>query len=152
MQEQQIAEEIMNKKKTTSDFYSEDKYKCSYSTYKKITNCFFKKLSNKLLYNGEAYIFPKKLGVIRLVKSKPKFTKKKQVDFHRTKMLGYTVYFDNIHTDGYIARFQWIKEHPIGIFTNKRLWTFKPTRTNKRLLAKLIKEQGFIDNYIEDYD
>jgi hypothetical protein len=138
----------MSKRYTIRDVYEEssDTPHVDYSTYRGVVMRFNELLMEKAIYNGEGVKLPQSLGVIR-VKKKKTNPKKRVIDFHKTKKFGVTVYHTNLHSEGYYGFFNWNKDHPYGIFRFKQIYKFFPTRTNKRKLAKTIKEENTIILY-----
>lgn len=131
---------------TERDIYNDLNIDIEYPKFKKIITCFAEKLSEGIV-KGKSFKLPKRLGILEIRKRVTKFGK--SIDFHLTKKYGETIYHTNKHSDGYYALVHWDKSRPQGSFTNKMLWKFTPTRTNKRTIAKSIKENNTINLYLE---
>lgn len=140
----------MTKRYTITDVYenSSNKPHVDYLTYRKIVMRFNELLMDRAMHCGEGVKLPQRLGVMR-VKKKKTNPNKRVIDFHKTKKFGETVYHTNLHSEGYYGFFSWDKAHPHGIFKLKTIYKFFPTRTNKRKLAKEIKESNTIILYSE---
>lgn len=63
---------------------------------------------------------------------------KRFIDFKKTQERGKTSYHLNLHSSGYYYKFEWNKTGLKGI----KAWQFNPTRTNKRTLAKKVKNKN----------
>lgn len=122
------------------------------SQYLEINNNFMKFLINKLLDTGEINI-PERLGKLSIVGKKlnirieegkikglaPDWVKTKQLwetdlEAKKNKTL---VYHFNEETNGVRYRFAWSKNRVL--VTNKTLYSLRMTRTNKRELSRLVK-------------
>lgn len=143
-----------------------DWYNVSYSDFSKVLNKFNKDISKLILEDAHEFILPKRLGIIRIKKYKPKLklddagnlkTKYLPVDWKATNDLWAInkkakdekkrVYYLNNHSDGY--RYLWYYTTYRSALPNKSLYRFIPTRTNKRELANLIKDSNFKGDYYE---
>lgn len=141
-------------------------YNVSYSEYSKVLNKFNKAITDAIMKDAYEFILPKRIGTIRIKKYKPKLrideegnlkTKYLPVNWKATNELWETnpkakeekkrVYFLNNHSDGY--RYIWYYSTYRSALNNKSLYRFIPTRTNKRDLAKLIKDDNFKGDYYE---
>jgi hypothetical protein len=130
----------MKSSKTIKDSY---KYYVSqygkdleYSVYRKICVSFNKKISGYIVEKASEFKMPSRLGVIRIKKLKSNSTKK--VDWKASKENDCLVYHLNFHTDENYYKWFWHKKG--ALFTNKNAYSFAPIRGNKRMLAKLLKE------------
>ena len=143
-----------------------DMYHVPYSDFSKVLNKFNKAMSKLILEEAYEYILPKRLGILRIKKFKPKLkldedgklkTKFLPVDWKATNELWAIneqakedkkrVYYLNNHSDGY--RYLWYYSTYRSALPNKSLYRFIPTRTNKRELASLIKDTNFKGDYYE---
>jgi hypothetical protein len=109
-----------------------------YTTYRQICNDFNQMFVQELfegkikdLYNG--------LGKIYICKLPTDYTKP-CLDYKSTKELGKKVYHTNIHSDGFYARFIWVKAR--ARTKRVRKFIFTPTWANKRALASIMKTPG----------
>lgn len=118
-----------------------------YKTYRCIVEDYFDFISSEVLDKSREVRLPARMGVIYVEKLKPfSYTRKQlQVDFKATKDLNQTVLHFNEHTNGYRFRFHWNKRDILTRFSRAYEMIF--TRTNKRRLAYLIKNDG--KDYIE---
>jgi len=116
-------------------------YKVSYSVYKDIVSMYNKKLIERLL-GGYKVTLPYKLGSLQVVKKKMYFKTQKNkrlgIDWANTSKYGKVIHHLNEHSDGFKFLFFWKRKRIV-----KNIMTYKlvPTRTLKRTLAKLIKEE-----------
>lgn len=118
----------------SSKFYIKEKQ------YRDICEDFNRMIMTEIIENGEFFVIPYRLGVLRI--------KKRRIDLNNLKP-NFKVFneehikskFLNEHSGGYYCRFYWNKNINT-IVTNKTLYSFIPTRYNKRYLAKTIKEKG----------
>jgi len=107
-----------------------------YKTYKSICVSFNKKISGYIIENAREFKMPGRLGVIRIKKLKSNNVKK--IDWKASKENNCRVYHLNFHTDENYYKWFWHKKS--ALFTNKNAYSFLPIRGNKRMLAKLLKE------------
>lgn len=148
------------------EYLKKDKleYKIDSSLYSKVLNSFNKKISKKIMKESFEYMLPYRLGNLRIKKYKPsikidengnldykglspdwKATKelwKKDEDAKKNKKL---VFHINDHSDGY--NYKWHFSNYRSNCENRSVYSFIPTRTNKRTLAKLIKDEDFIGDF-----
>jgi len=117
-----------------------------YKTYRSVCEKFNKKVVEDILYNAGDFKLPYRLGEIRIQKKKMKFdTSKMKINWKATKESGFRVYHMNDHRDNYRYRWYWRKKNVI--VQNKTLYSFIPSRANKRELAKLLKTDKSIDYF-----
>tara|TARA_Y100001973_G_C5176974_1_gene322536 strand:- start:743 stop:1213 length:471 start_codon:yes stop_codon:yes gene_type:complete len=117
-----------------------------YKTYRSVCEKFNKKVVEDILYNAGEFKLPYRLGEIRIQKKKMKFdTSKMKINWKATKESGFRVYHMNDHRDNYRYRWYWKKKNVI--VQNKTLYSFIPSRANKRELAKLLKTDKSIDYF-----
>lgn len=138
--------------------------KIDYSLYSKILNLFNKKISKKVMEESFEYMLPYRLGNLRIKKYKPsrkidengnldykglspnwKATKelwKKDEEAKENKKI---VFHTNDHSDGY--NYKWHFSNYRSNCGNRTLYYFIPTRTNKRELAGLIKNEEFTGDF-----
>lgn len=131
------------------DLSESSKYHIEYNIYRSICEDANKMLIEELI-DGFFFKMPYRLGILRI--------KKHKINFKNLKF-NYPLYkesegeiknkFLNEHTGGYYCLFYWNKQE--CVVRNKTAYCFIPTRTNKRALAKQLKEKGkeLINNYFE---
>jgi len=132
------------------DISKSSKYYQPYNIYRAICEDANKELSDEIL---EGYFFkmPYRLGTIRI--------KKRKVDLNNLKPdFGLFNSSDeefknkhlNTHSNNYYVRYYWTKRVET-LIKNKSVYSFIPTRANKRELAKRIKENTMeqINKYFE---
>lgn len=134
------------------DIDNNSKYNIDYKLFRKICEEFNKSISSLIIDSGYFFKIPYRLGTIRIKKGKVNVTSKSlKMDFgllnssdgkYKNKHL-------NEHSGGYYVRFHWNKLDMI--IKNKSLYSFIPTRFNKRALASIVKQDGVfqINKYFE---
>ena len=135
------------KRKTLLDIYHLDTWSVSKEQFKAITKLLGEKLLEALLIKGQSIKLPRQLGTIMIRKRKTGI--KKVIDFYNTKKYGVRMFHNNWHSEGYYVFLNWDKDFPVASFANKKLYEMKLVRAKKRYLAKLIKENNSIANYLE---
>lgn len=105
------------------------------ATYRNVCMRFNELISTTIIEDSSEFKVPSALGSIRVKKIKSK--NKKRVDWKATKEHNVKVYHLNFHTDGFYYKWFWHKKK--ALFTNKSVYSFTPTRKNKRTLAALLK-------------
>lgn len=114
-------------------------YNLEYSDFVDICDKFYDRIVEGIL-NGKTFYMPSGLGKIEINKKRIlKFGSGiRGVDWKTTKEVGKLVYHLNEHSDGFNYNINWFRGR-----TTKNLSTFSfiPTRTFKRSLAKLIKNR-----------
>lgn len=130
--------------------YNEDRlsaYYCTKNEFVDINKMFLFLLTSYLIESGESYKFPGGLGNIKIRKRKARMDQQ-FIDFKKTRSIGKVVHFQNLHSNGFYARFKWYK-NKVSL-TNKNAFKFNPVRAAKRNLAKAIKQNNTITNYTID--
>jgi len=132
------------------DISKTSKYYQPYNIYRAICEDANKELSNEIL-EGYFFTMPYRLGTIRIKKRKidinnlkPDFGLFNESDgTYKNKHL-------NQHSNNYYVRYYWTKRVET-LIKNKSVYSFIPTRFNKRELAKRIKENTMdqINKYFE---
>lgn len=133
------------------------------SEYLQIVNSFFKFLVLRLIDTG-FIILPERLGTLQIIAKKPKISfeenkiKGLSVDWKETKKLWEIspedklnkklIYYFNEETEGYRYRYFWSKKNVLA--SNKTYYDLVMTRSNKRLLAKVIKSGNHIEYLIKN--
>ena len=101
-----------------------------------------------MVYNylvlGESYKMMYGMGWLYIGKTRQK--PQIMINWVETKKQGTLVPYTNIHSDGYVYKFSWIKpkEFALRSFTGK-YWQFTPNKKMKRRFSNMIKEEGYID-------
>ena len=133
---------MSKEKKTISDVHRFYKTQVNnpvdYKTFRAVCNDFNKIFVGELL-EGRVKEMYNRLGKLCIVKLPTDYTNPK-VDYKSTKELGKVVYHTNIHSEGFYARFIWIKNKMRSLKLGR--YRFTPTWTNKRVLSKLMQEEG----------
>lgn len=116
-----------------------DVYYLTYSEYKDITTMFLKHLANQLVYKSLTINLPFRLGKLVVIKRKPEYKSLKNMtmDWVKAKQLNKQVRLFNEHSHGFVYRFYW--DRTTSMVQQKSKYMFKPTRTNKREVARLVK-------------
>lgn len=107
----------------------------SYTQFVKIINQGNEVSAAKVLDNTAGYKIPEHMGYLAVTRYK---SKKRNVDFKRTKELGQTVYHTNFHSYGYTGRIQWFSSQIVRCKFHQ-IYKFIPERKVSRELAKKIK-------------
>jgi hypothetical protein len=135
--------------------------------FNKIIKKFNRELIKLILYKNFAFKMPYTLGTLRIKKYKYSgiqydennniIKKKLLIDYKKTKDLWERnpaakeekklVLHLNEHSDGYLYRFYWDKTN--GKLRNKEAYKFIPSRTNKRWLASVIKDETLKVDFFE---
>lgn len=148
---------------TIKDIYKEyksivnDKDAVDSSTFSKVLSEFNLRLVNKVLNESETVKFPFRLGHIRIKKVKMNYSQlhKLKPDWEKTNKLWESnpkakeekklIYHLNEERRGYMYRVYWDKK---GCnIKGHKVYKFTPTRTFKRTLAKILKNNLEIDYY-----
>lgn len=129
------------------DIDRDSKYHIDYRTFRTICEEFNKELSNEIL---EGYFFkmPYRLGILRIKKRKIDFNNLKPDfgEFNKSEIKNKHL---NEHSNNYYVKYHWNKRFAT-LIKNRSLYSFIPTRANKRTLAKLIKSDHLqINKYFE---
>lgn len=127
------------------EWYPEDNV--DYDTFKAVIFEYHKLIVDIVLNKSQEFILPFGLGKIYIGKYKPKTLTDKSLsyDYGHYKKTGQKIFHLNEHTNGYKFRLFWSKLN----VPNRIIYEYGLTlvRANKRLLAKLIKENK--NDYIE---
>lgn len=120
-----------------------------YKTYRSVCEEFNKLICEYILKEAGEYTLPYRMGSIRIKKTKMNYGNRNHMrpDWKRSKELGRKVYHLNDHTDGFRYRWAWNKSNVVTV--GKKLYSFYPTRTNKRTLASLLKDENSYVDYFE---
>ena len=99
----------------------------------------FNKIIVTNVLEGKAEKLPFGCGMLWIKKFKMNWSKL-PIDFKATKEFGKTMFHLNVHSDGWCARWAWIKRNQL--VANLIFYKFKPTWTNSRTLAAIMKSSG----------
>jgi hypothetical protein len=117
------------------------KTKVTLKQYRMIIEEMNQHITSYMLEEAGEFKMPFGMGIIR-VKKKPQNLKNLSLDYKYFRETGEKLYHLNEHSDGYESRFFWDK-YAYGVrLKNKTKYSFIFSRTNKRLLARLIKEHN----------
>ncbi len=110
----------------------------SYFRFKRILDKFNEIIKEKILNASESFKMPCRLGLIAIVKYKPKTYTQKSLskDYKTSKELNKTIYHLNEHSNGYKYRLYWSKNK--NTFPDIYKYNLSLVRQNKRKLAQLI--------------
>lgn len=128
-----------------SNLYVTKHDKVLYKEYSKIIYAVNKKIAEKLL-EGKYIKFPYNLGkfYIRKVKNNFKHLKFDYAHFNKTGEFSYHL---NIHSNMYHAKWFW--EKISCRIPGNTIYSFIPSRENKRALAAIMKSPGGYKRYLE---
>jgi hypothetical protein len=150
----------------TADFYKyykennfknkDSKYYIDRTTYVKFMKLFFDGIIEKMIYENFEFKTPCKLGRFRIHKYKVKYKFNEEgkqianipVDWNKTlelwknkpeaKEKNVLIRHLNKHSNGYVYKYYYMKN--TSTVTNRYMWWFKPTRTNKIKLKEAINK------------
>jgi hypothetical protein len=125
------------------DIEENNPYYVTLSEYCQILNDFYKSTSESVIRENIPFKFPYNLGILAVVKKKLSLNHLgiNGVDWKTTVNAGKNVYHLNEHTSGYKYFFKWEKRN--RVVKNIFMYRLVMTRSNKRLLAKLIKSKKY---------
>ena len=130
--------------KDVYSFYVEDIGKNQLYSVEEIEYCnivydFYKRIMDAIIRENAEFKMPYGIGSLRVLKTKVKLDRLNvlSVDWKNTVENGKYVYHLNEHTRGYKYFFHWSKKKKK--IKNQYYYKLVLTRTNKRLLAQLIK-------------
>lgn len=112
-------------------------YYITYNEYVEYCSIFYKSISKLIIDDNYRFKLPGSLGEVYIIKRKLNYKHKPIIDWELTLKEGRKSYNFNHHTGGFSYKFFWTKPHRIK---NKFMYRLVLTRTNKRYLAKAIKE------------
>ena len=128
------------------DYVKKNDVELNYARYKRIIDEFNKVVKEDILERSQLFIMSYGLGVICIVKYKPKgYTDKSlSVDYKSSKEEGKRIYHLNEHSNGYKYRLYWSKVP--NVFSARYKYQLCMVRENKRHLAQLIfNKQDYIN-------
>jgi len=133
-----------------SFIHYKNKHKVHQDDYINICKTFFHNLLDSMIDTGFFYKLPFHFGYIGLLKGKGS---KSYVDLGHLTKTGEIKLHKNRHTDGYYARFAWMKERNQLSPKNFKYFKFFPSKSIKIHLSKRLREDPFlIDDYFGRYE
>lgn len=120
------------------DIREDSPYYVTYLEYVEYCSMFYKAISKAIIDDGYRFKMPGSMGEVFVLKRRTNFTNKPPVDWKLSVEYKKKKYNFNEHTGGYSYTFHWTKPHKIKYKFTYRLVL---TRTNKRNLAKAIKDR-----------
>jgi len=144
------------KQHTTKNFYDfyinnlvdkdnpKNPYVVDWKTYKAIVDDFFKAVMDYMLY--ENYVFDPGvgIGIFFIAKMYRGKMNNLAVNWKETRKQGKIVHHLNDHTNYFLYKILWkTKRRDEAAKTNIATYRFLPSRANKRLLARLILDEGY---------
>lgn len=122
------------------EFKPDNPFYIDAKTYREIQKKYYNALMDKLIFHAYVLKLPYRLGFFGIIKRRVNFNSKSQssIDWVETKKLGRYIRHVNDHSANFRFLFVWSKVKCMVI--NKNVYRLVMSRTNKRLLAKAIKE------------
>ena len=116
-----------------------------YKKWREILVDLNKAIMNNIIDEAQTIRMGCNIGRLRIRKHKMSFkdVNNLRIDWEKTKKTGVKVYHLNEHRNGYRYRFYWVK----GRIEGGTMYSFIPTRENKRRLAKVLKTDLTKDYY-----
>lgn len=114
-----------------------NEHELTFSEFKFILKTFFIVLSNYIIYEGNIFKLPNKLGRLGIIK---KYGNSSLIDFNLFKQ-GIVTKEKNTHTHNYSVKFKWMTEWPHYLLPASmcQVFRFKAPRNVTRELAKHLK-------------
>jgi len=112
-------------------------YYVTYNEYVEYCSIFYKMISKALVDDNYKFKLPFALGEVYVIKHKMNYINKAPIDWKLTAEKGKLMYNFNDHSAGFGYKFFWTKPHKV---VNKFMYALVMTRSNKRYLAKAIKQ------------
>ena len=119
--------------------YPEDSiYYLTYDQYRDITTLYLKHIASQVVQKSMTITLPFRLGKLSVIKIKPiyKSLHNMSMDWEASKLAGKQIRLFNEHSNGNRYRFWW--DRRTTYVSNKTNYTFKPVRSMKREVARLI--------------
>lgn len=104
--------------------------------HKKVLEATGSLIAELIVTEGQVKMFGR-LGVMMIRRVKPKGNPYITIDYTTWNRDGIKAYQFNDHSDGYIARILWNRKK--CVLHDKHMWQFKPVRSFKRNVAKVMK-------------
>jgi hypothetical protein len=144
----------MGKTFTISDAYKRfkkenpkgSKHYLTEKQYKEICYEFNRKIVNFVLLDAGEFRVPHRIGVIRIKKRKTDMNNLR-IDFGEFRKTGKKIYHLNEHSKEYYYRWYWQKKQ--AIIKNKSAYSFRATRTNKRIIKQLVTNKNITIDYLQ---
>lgn len=135
------------------------KFSITRKEYLEITKQFFNILLFDYLIWGNVFKIPHAFGELSFRKCKNNESKRKNIDFNETRKIygeynklnpdkKKVIYHKNYHSQGYGVYLKWEKKD--AFFSNKFSTLFSLAKRQQWLLAKILKENTQIINYINE--
>ena len=123
---------------TFKDIYKTIDIDVDYSLYKRILDAMCNVILEHILERSEGFKMPYGLGLVQVIKYKPKTLTDKSlsVDYKASEEYNKKIYHLNEHSDGYKYRLYWSKIP--RTFPDRYKYQLGFVRQNKRKLAQLI--------------
>ena len=123
---------------TFKDIYKTIDIDVDYSLYKRILDAMCNVILEHILERSEGFKMPYGLGLVQVIKYKPKTltSKSLSVDYKASEEYNKKIYHLNEHSDGYKYRLYWSKIP--RTFPDRYKYQLGFVRQNKRKLAQLI--------------
>lgn len=118
-----------------------------FTQYQDIINTFYKLLYKATIETGYMYKFPLRTGELGIVKKKQRKENLGSINWKEWRETGELKRYKNNHTGGWYAKILWDKAVPKGIFPNKGLFWFRPSREYKTALMKAIVDKNLLHKY-----
>lgn len=127
----------------------DNKYTLMYIEYILILKTFNILLCQDMMSEGTVYKLPARAGRIGVFKRKT--FGRGSFDYNYFKQTGEKVWRRNFHSGTFSASYQWLMKGPWTDlpYALRRLFVFRPSRDNKRSLAKYIKISNTINKYYD---
>lgn len=130
-----------------ADTFDYESHGITRDQFMEICQTFNYALMRTLIETGNTYVLPHQLGTISIRKRKR--NNKRAFNLKLFQDTGERTYFNNRHSDGYYARFDWNKKPPITKCININMVKFIPARVHKRFLASKILNENYIVKYFD---
>lgn len=119
-------------------------YNVDKKTYTAIIDDYFKAVMEYMLYENYIYDPGLNIGKFFIAKTDRKRMNHLAINWPETNKLGRLVHFTNDHTNHFLYRIYWkLAKRNDNNKTYLSTYKFLPTRANKRLLARLILDEGY---------
>lgn len=115
-----------------------EKFRLIYQTFNQI-------LIEYIIYSGHIVRLPRRLGTLSIRSSPPK--KQGAADYGHFKRTREIIYYQNYATEGKLVTFHWDKDSPHCLHPTAKFFRFKPLRTSKSKLYKVVTELLTINKY-----
>lgn len=114
-------------------------YKLSREDIEKIVKTFNERLYKEIVYKREGAYLPEDMGLLRIMSFK-QYDKKTSLDPKVLHESGVKVEFNNLQTDGHIAKILYSSYSSMFRFTNREYWGFKACRNFTRETSRNYRE------------